>query len=108
MSYLGSGSSLKFGSKHYQPYVHDGMQYNRAELMRMQEQGIEIIIGPKPQNQPKPPSPLNPPTVTIKNLNIVADQNRIDSNDNDDNNKEEPPINSNIGSTKDRWCYNIL
>merc|ERR1719295_3978 len=67
MSYSTIGSKLSKRG----PYRPDNMQYNRAELMRMQEQGLEIEIPPKPAAVANPPRP-NPPTVTITNLNIVA------------------------------------
>eukprot|EP01084_Bolivina_argentea_P320524 556151_1 len=90
---LSSSAGFSKLNKRKKYYETDNMQYNRAELMRMHEQGIEIIIGPKPKPKPKERirKNLNPPTVTIQNLNIIANENdkNIENNDNKENNKIE-------------------
>ena len=88
MSSFASGSS--FSKTKYRYEEPDNMQYNRARLMRMQEEGVEIVINPKPKPIARRPNPVNPPTVTIKNLNVIADQKQIPDED-DENKKDSKP-----------------
>ena len=85
--------------RHYQ---HDNMVYNRAELMRLQAEGIEIVIGEKSKNEQK--LPQQPPNVVIKNLNVISNPNinqqsekkeDIIDDDNKDN-KDTKPISSTV------------
>lgn len=77
-----SSSSVK--QKRSRGYVPtDYSEYNRAELMRRQELGLEIQIGQKPA--PEPQHVVNKPTVTITNLNINAD----DGDEKEDESKDQ-------------------
>eukprot|EP01083_Nonionella_stella_P163256 536696_1 len=94
--------SSKFRKNSYE-YAHD-MSYNRASLMRMQEKGEEINWPPKPKKPEPPKAPKNPPTVTIANLNIIANENEVKDADkdespavvqpNDSNDKKEADVNA--------------
>ena len=107
MSY---SSSPSFGKmKKRGMYVADTMQYNRAALMRAQAMGEEIVINPKPKQQPVPQAirPLNPPTVTINNLNIVANNEEEEEKNNDNDNEKEKVIKKEFEPKDDVKCIQV-
>eukprot|EP00485_Elphidium_margaritaceum_P018835 CAMPEP_0202733564 /NCGR_PEP_ID=MMETSP1385-20130828/188233_1 /ASSEMBLY_ACC=CAM_ASM_000861 /TAXON_ID=933848 /ORGANISM="Elphidium margaritaceum" /LENGTH=313 /DNA_ID=CAMNT_0049399901 /DNA_START=31 /DNA_END=972 /DNA_ORIENTATION=+ len=81
---MSSLSSKMFSKTHRRR--PDYMQYNRAQLMRQQHTGAEIIIGP-PVKPVAPPRPVVP-TVTIENIHVMASNKNTADNDDDDDTKK--------------------